>query len=702
MKNSKSLLPLSGTESALHPIDPYVRKLNYIGGDNWSAAGSTLYWDITVERPGYYSISFDYRQNSIVGGNAWRSLEIDGESPFEEAKRISFEYCSGFKNYIFANDDKEPYYFQLEKGKHTLSLSATPGPFSKIYSNLKALTADMSELYLDMTMIIGETVDANRSYELFDKIPDFNKRLQGMVDSMNSIIADLSQKSASNTNVSTFQNAIRVLKQMIDNPYSSHLYKNDYYNCYTDLSALMGTITNSALDLDRIILAGYNSEKSAEYISLAQKLAYGLKRIILSYTEGYSHNTGKSENGNASIDLWIGWGRDQANAFSTLIQDSFIPKTGIDVNVLIANATIVQAILSGNGPDVLLQLNRTDPVNYAMRGALLNLDEFPDFNEVISRFSENAVLPYTYKDKVYALPDTQSFFVMFVRDDIFNSLGMEIPDTWTEYIDTAMKLQRKNLSAYIPYTRIADSGSTNTGVGGLSLYPTLLLQNNLGLYKEDKSQSLLSQTSQVKVFANWTEMYTKYKFLAQADFYNRFRVGTMPIGIAPYTQYATLMDAAPEIEGKWHITYIPGMPDGNGGINRSVAGFGSGCVITKLTKNKANAWEFLKWWTSSDTQIRYSNKLESVLGTLGRVATSNIEALFQMDYDDKTKELLLDILNNNIVEIEEVPGGYYTARGIDQAFWATVEQDKLPIDSLIKWSKAVDSEIKRKTAEYAE
>ena len=53
------------------------------------------------------------------------------------------------------------------------------------------------------------------------------------------------------------------------------------------------------------------------------------------------------------------------------------------------------------------------------------------------------------------------------------------------------------------------------------------------------------------------------------------------------------------------------------------------------------------------------------------------------------------------MEIEEVPGGYYTARGIDQAFWATVEQDKMPIDSLIKWAETVDDEIARKTAEYS-
>lgn len=52
-KNSKYLLPLSGTESALNPIDAKTRMLNYIGGDNWSDANSTIYWSIDVEKSGY-------------------------------------------------------------------------------------------------------------------------------------------------------------------------------------------------------------------------------------------------------------------------------------------------------------------------------------------------------------------------------------------------------------------------------------------------------------------------------------------------------------------------------------------------------------------------------------------------------------------------------------------------------------------------
>ena len=66
-------------------------------------------------------------------------------------------------------------------------------------------------------------------------------------------------------------------------------------------------------------------------------------------------------------------------------------------------------------PDVELALGRTAPVDYGMRGVLYDLTQFEDYPEVIGRFQQNAVTPYTYKGGVYGLPVTQSFLMMFVR-----------------------------------------------------------------------------------------------------------------------------------------------------------------------------------------------------------------------------------------------------------------------------------------------
>ena len=211
----------------------------------------------------------------------------------------------------------------------------------------------------------------------------------------------------------------------------------------------------------------------------------------------------------------------------------------------------------------------------------------------------------------------------------------------------------------------------------------------------------MTQELQIRVFTEWAELYTKYKAPVTMNFYNRFRIGSAPLGVAPYTLYTELKAAAPEIDGRWIATLIPGTLREDGSVDHTSAGSGAGCAITKLSKHPEDAWKFLKWWTSADTQLKYSESLESLLGPLGRVASANIEALNRMIWDVQ----MLDNLNrqlDNVVQIPEVPGGYYTARGIDQVFWNVVEQNENPTDMMLKWGVVVDSEIERKRQEFAE
>ena len=52
-------------------------------------------------------------------------------------------------------------------------------------------------------------------------------------------------------------------------------------------------------------------------------------------------------------------------------------------------------------------------------------------------------------------------------------------------------------------------------------------------------------------------------------------------------------------------------------------------------------------------------------------------------------------------EIEEIPGSYYVARSIDQAFWAVINDDTIPKDAVSKWALIADEEISRKIDEYS-
>ena len=284
---------------------------------------------------------------------------------------------------------------------------------------------------------------------------------------------------------------------------------------------------------------------------------------------------------------------------------------------------------------------------------------------------------------------------MFYREDIFGSLGLSVPKTWTEFLEAATVIQRNNMSVYMPYTQITSSTTVNAGIGGLNVFPTLMTQSGLSLYNDELDGTALTSDKAVEIFEKWTEFYTDYDFYKEADFYNRFRVGSMPLGIAPYTMYMTLYSAAREIEGRWTVAEVPGTENGN----NFVSGAGTGCGIIEKSKNKKAAWEFLKWWVSADTQERYSNNVESILGMIGRITTSNVEALSRLAWKPEVQK----VINSEwalVKEVPEVPGSYYMTRCVDQAFWSVVNGTSRTKDALVKWSRVADDEIKRKIAEY--
>lgn len=79
----------------------------------------------------------------------------------------------------------------------------------------------------------------------------------------------------------------------------------------------------------------------------------------------------------------------------------------------------------------------------------------------------------------------------------------------------------------------------------------LLMQNGGAVYNEALTATRLTEQAAVDAFTQWTEFYIKHSLPLTFDFFNRFRTGEMPIGIAAYTTYNQLTAAAPEIAGLW-------------------------------------------------------------------------------------------------------------------------------------------------------
>lgn len=700
-KTASSLLPQADTDSALiRPIDPSRMVLNYIGGTGWDSIGQAVTWKINVPADGYYRIGATYRQNTVINGVSYRKLKIDGETPFAEAENWAFPYANSWAYTCLKDEKNAPYRIYLEKGEHELTLDVCMGEMTPFRSRLEELTKVIGDLYVQIHMITGEFPDANRSYELFKQIPQFNETLAFLTEQLQQLADDMeSSTGAQNSNLaSSLRNMRRVMEIMLDNPYAAHQYKSDYYSNYNTVSSWLHEMTSMPLAIDAIYLQAPDGTGAARKTNFWKSLRYGFLRFLNSFSDDYRYVEGQQ--GDEHLTLWLSSSFDQVQVVQSLLRDSFEKQNGITVNVKLVNTSLVQGLLSGDFPDCAFGAAHADPVNLAIRGALVDLTQFDDFEEITTRFRTDACLPYYCGDACYALPDSQGFRVQFYRKDIFEALGLTVPETWEEFSEVSSELMRNNMQVGLPYASLAGPEQMSSGIASMSLFPSLLLQYDIPLYNEEKTACVLDDIRVIEVFTEMTDYYTKKGFPLSADFYNQFRAGLMPLSIQSYSMYTILDDMAPDIRGRWGIAPLPGVRKADGSIDRTDAAFGTGAFIVQRSANHEGAWKLLKWWTSEDTQVRYSQGMENRLGVTGRQAVSNVKALSRLSW--KTDVLqVLETQGACVGEYPELPGGYYVSRAIDQAFWNVSSDGKRPKDMLFKWNEIANREIARKMKEYA-
>ena len=286
----------------------------------------------------------------------------------------------------------------------------------------------------------------------------------------------------------------------------------------------------------------------------------------------------------------------------------------------------------------------------ALREALEPLEGYEGFDTLAAAFTEGSLVPYTLREHIYALPETQNFLMMFCRTDVLGELELTAPDTWEELYDAAEVLHGSNMEIGLPYVSLDAYAVMSQGMGTQSIFPTLLAQRGLSLYREDLTATALDDPEAYEVFKIWTDFYTKYGFPLFKDDYNRFRTGQMPVVITGYTFYSQLYTAAPEIRNLWEMLPIPATVGADGSGNRAVTASGTSCVMLASARNKEACWEFLRWWAAADTQAQYGNEIENVLGAAGRYNPAATAALEQMPWSGRELKLLLR-QQENLVDI---------------------------------------------------
>lgn len=698
-KSDTSVLPYADKGSTQNvPFSYSNQKLNIISGDSWNKVGQWIEWEVKVPEDGFYSLKCRYSQSYNKNLPSHRRLYVDGKVPFKEAECMLFDYSEKWSLFIPKKDNGDEMLFWLSEGKHTVRLEAVLGEVQPIIASLEDVVYDLSYMYQRIIMIVGSNPDLYRDYDLQNNIPDLMDTFKKCADVLEKADKELKALSGGKGTVAGIIEVLKYqLKDMIAAPSSIPTRTDTLSSNISSLSSSVEELKSQAIDLDYLII----SSQEAEIPKINDSFFQSLKREIVVFIYSFigDYNTLSSGNSDDAITVWVKSGRDQAKVLNRMIKDMFVPEYGIEVSLKLVDASLIQAFLSGDPPDAAIMMDRGQPVNLAIRGALEDLSKMSGFKEICKEFQDDALVPYSFNGGCYGLPDSQSFYMMFYRKDVLNELGIKVPTTWDELYDAMRILQINNMDVGMPYSGIDATAAVDAGLSSTSIFPALLLQNGGSFYNKNGSKTQLNTNSAIKAFTIWTDFYTQYGLPLTYSFLNRFRTGTMPIGIALYTTYNQIYVAAPEIKNLWSMSAIPGIRQADGSIKIDQGGSGTAAVITSTSKHKNSAWKFLCWWTGAEAQTRYSTDIESTLGMAARYATANKTAFSNIkwsrsEYEELSKQW------SAVREIEEVPGSYYTVRDVDNAFRSVVLNGMNAKESIVSYSRDIDAEIQRKRSEF--
>lgn len=703
-KSARTLYPTADKSSyitsSVNGTSPVKTRYNTIGSGSWSQSGQTVTWCCNVKKAGYYKLGIRARQDQMRGMYSNRRLYINGTVPCKEAEQIKFYYDTDWSVTVPKDDNGNDLYFYLEEGTNQISLEAIPGEIGAIMGELDEDVYGINSYYRQIRQITGPDPDEYNNYAIDSAIPGIIKDFEGFAAHLRAKKKEIEQLSGQGgTEAETLEKMAIILDKCIEKPDRIPELMKQIKDNITSVSSFVNQYREQPLEIDMIEVNASNVDFTSCDKSFFGSLSYGFKGFIGSFFEDYNSLSDNADG--ETMECWVSLGRDNATAVKELIDSEYNPKAKTKVSLKLVQGGIVEATFAGKGPDLSLFMGGDFPIQLAARGVLTDLSKYSDFEDVKKRFAKDATVLYQYDGGVYGLPCEQRFPMLFYRSDVLGEYGIDPAkdlNTWDNLLNTLPTLQShylevglilpivQNINGQTYVSAITETGNT---------FAMMLLQRGLNYYTEDQSKTTFDQPEAIEAFDTWTKFYTTYSFEQTYDAFTRFRTGDMPVVIKDYTFFNQLSVAAPEIKGCWGFQPVPGTVQADGTINHAGNSEGSAALVFTKAKDQEAAWDFVKWFTSTDAQVKYGNNIESILGTMGRYTTANLEALDQLSWTTSEVATLRSQLDAE-VEIPIIPASYGVTRNLVNAFRSVANDYTNARDTLFWYNRDINEEITRK------
>jgi len=693
-KNS-SFTQLQGWRNpSLYPFHPVDRRMNVLDFGN---VGDEVFFTVYVPADGYYALTL-HAVTAQDDFSTFVTVRINGEIPFLEAASYALVPFADlrWRNHTMVCEDGDPLLFFLPAGYNQISIRTELAPIATQLRQLRLLIDHINQFALEVRRVTGREIDRNRTWRLTRYIPGTQYYLEAYHTIFRDMIFALAEYSPRGNNSGVANNmltAISLLNRMLESPDELPLHFSMLTGPYASILQMAGVsmdaLVGSGMTLSAIHL-GRTDDLPRAHAPLHERFAAGAQNLWASYTSD-KFVIPRAEEG--AINVWVNHSYLHVDILQRMVDTQFTPYTGIQVNLSTMPdvGRLVLARAAGTNPDVALGVPAFMPFELGARGALYDLSSFDDFWYFMGNLVPGAAVGYIFNERVFAVPETVGFWTTVYRTDILHPLGMAAPDTWLDVAAMQSELQRFDMSFY---KHIA------AGVGYKWFFQTspLIYQHGGYLFSEDGLSTAINQPEAVEAIRFLGDLFTTFALDEQVpSFFNAFRFGQNPVGIMDPGMYMLLMNAAPELLGQWNLAPFPGTMQEDGEIRRDFIANGVASIIFDNTDMPQEAWDFLKWYLSAETQIEFAMTLMANFNILW--VSSNLEALQEMPIDYRHRQIILENMQW-LRDVPRSPGQYMLERRLSD-IWNTMVFEGTPAQVAIDLRVIdINREFRRKMTEF--
>ena len=336
-----------------------------------------------------------YRQNLLDGLFVSRAIKLwssdrnsdvkygldDGTPtvPFDEAYRTRFNYS---KDWEVENigDAKSEFKFYFEKGvEYTVYYEVGLGDLASYIKEVQDSLNVINSCYLSIIKLTGASPDQYRDYGFNQIMPEVITAMLTEADNLDTVANKFEELAGSTgSQVATLRQVSILLERM--GKKESEIAKN-LSNLKSNIGTLgtwLNTVKQQGLLVDYVAIQPLDAEKPRVNANIFESAWFEIRAFFVSFFVDYNSMGVKEDaeiDPEESIDVWLAYGRDQSLIWRNLIDTDFTPNTNIPVQLkLVAAGTLLPSVLSGQGPDVYIGLGAADTINYAIRGAIKDVN----------------------------------------------------------------------------------------------------------------------------------------------------------------------------------------------------------------------------------------------------------------------------------------------------------------------------------------